>query len=591
MRKKNRNFNDTRKFWDVPRTFLPVKHLRNHARLILVVSCLMLLLISFILINPATTFVRALEGRVNNSDVIVDKKDDIVEDVDVDEIDGDVDKVREIDDVEDAKKVENVGYADVDVDSDVKVEAESNVATLAASYVDSTVTLSLGSSTLSGEITPSGSNNGKAKLDVTATVRVQNSGGYSVYVGSSSSQLKHESNNSSYAIDSVSSATTYANLPLNRWGYSYNEGSTVKDSYMAMPATTQGATIYSDSNANIADTGNKTFTLSFAANIGGDKPVGKYANSVTVSVVSNPRKVAASNWAELTTMQEMTTAICSGATSGASKQLMDERDGKYYWVGKLTDGECWMTQNLDLDLSAGVALTSNMTDIGWDGSKYPTAATWAPGYDTATSVTSSTILASDAGTRSWSLGNFRIASPTVLTATCSKKSSVAECSLFTAYDTPTAANTSDADNAHYIVGNYYQWCTATAGCKNSSGQTGTSLLGESAVDSICPRGWRLPTPTNFYSLVTSFDRQTTKQKVVAFTSSPYYFVAGGDVYQDMNSMLSGAGSTGFYWSSVADNNTSVYAKFLDFSSNAIHSGPSLSGTYRYYGFSVRCIAR
>lgn len=48
-------------------------------------------------------------------------------------------------------------------------------------------------------------------------------------------------------------------------------------------------------------------------------------------------------------MQEMTADICAVSQEGDSKQLIDERDGKKYWVTKLKDGQCWMTQNLDYD--------------------------------------------------------------------------------------------------------------------------------------------------------------------------------------------------------------------------------------------------
>ena len=47
-------------------------------------------------------------------------------------------------------------------------------------------------------------------------------------------------------------------------------------------------------------------------------------------------------------MQEMTSTICADAAENDTAQLTDTRDGKKYWVTKLADGNCWMTQNLDL---------------------------------------------------------------------------------------------------------------------------------------------------------------------------------------------------------------------------------------------------
>ena len=98
----------------------------------------------------------------------------------------------------------------------------------------------------------------------------------------------------------------------------------------------------------------------------------------------------------------MTTKICEGSAIGDTKQLKDTRDGKYYWVSKLADGKCWMTQNLDLDLSTSIALTPTTSDV---------SSNWTPEYSTAMSVTSSTLLADNVGQRSWSLGDYYIKTP------------------------------------------------------------------------------------------------------------------------------------------------------------------------------------
>ena len=50
-------------------------------------------------------------------------------------------------------------------------------------------------------------------------------------------------------------------------------------------------------------------------------------------------------------MQQMSDQICTNTKENKSKQLIDIRDGKSYWVTKLKDGNCWMTQNLDYDIT------------------------------------------------------------------------------------------------------------------------------------------------------------------------------------------------------------------------------------------------
>ena len=431
---------------------------------------------------------------------------------------------------------------------------------------NSTVTISFSPTAATGTVTPVDSTGAKAKVDVKATVRVQNSGGYSVYVGSNSSQLKNGSN----VIDSVTSATTYANLPVNRWGYSFVKGTTVQDSYKAMPATLRSTALDSNTSTSIKDE-TRTYMLSFAANIGADKPAGTYTNSVTMSVVSSPLEV--SNEFGIDTMQEMTSSVCAGVAAGTTDQLRDTRDGKYYWVSKLADGKCWMTQNLDLDLSTSTALTPATSDVSTN---------WTPGYSTATQATSSTILADNTGQRSWSLGNYRITNPTTSNDCGYPKNDASQCTAqFTAYTTPTTQN-KDA-NAHYILGNHYQWNAATAG-------TGGTISSGQATSSICPKGWKLPESNS--TAVGSFggliNAGSIGTDVAKLTSAPYYFVRGGDVGQGTSYLFIYAGNYGYYWSSTpVSNGTNAYNLFFG-STSYIH--PS-NNHNRQYGFSVRCIAR
>jgi len=67
-------------------------------------------------------------------------------------------------------------------------------------------------------------------------------------------------------------------------------------------------------------------------------------------------------------MQEMTATICDASQEGDAKQLIDERDGKKYWVTKLPDGQCWMTQNLDYD-GGGTRFDGSSDVSKWDSVK------------------------------------------------------------------------------------------------------------------------------------------------------------------------------------------------------------------------------
>lgn len=435
----------------------------------------------------------------------------------------------------------------------------------------SMVGISFSPSSASGAVTPVDATNGdKVKVDVQATVKVQNSGGYSVYVGSSSSQLKNGSN----VIDSVTSASTYANLPLNRWGFSFRKASsstdkTVTDSYVAMPTTLRSSPRDSNTNTKIiSDT--RYYMLSFAARIGSNKPAGTYTNSVTMSVVSSPVQLVLGDISE---MQQMTSDICANTGSGATKQLKDTRDGKFYWVGKLADGKCWMTQNLDLDLNASTKLTADTSDVP--------AAGYTPVYNTVTTVDDTTILDSAVGQRSWSLGNYRITNPNSASDCGYPKNSAAGCpSQFTAYTTPTTAN--GETNAHYILGNHYQWNVAAAGTG------GSTVLSGQATNSICAKGWRLPTSGEggeFDALMTALGATSSTDSI---TKAPFYGVRGGRVSQAADSLLNRAGAEGDYWSSTPNSDRS-HAYYFSFDGTS-----NLHPHYYYYrsrGYSVRCVAR
>lgn len=457
---------------------------------------------------------------------------------------------------------------------------ENNQSARTAILGASTVSVMFHPTDANGSMTPINITGSKAKIDVTATIKVENSGGYGVYVGSSSSQLKNGSN----VIDPVSSMTSYDSIPVNRWGYSFAQGTTASDSYSAMPATLLSSPLDSNNETRIiSDT--RTYTLSFAANINVEKPAGIYTNTVTMSVVSSPLVIT--NEFSVDTMQEMTSTVCSSATDQngdgeITGQLKDTRDGKFYWVAKLADGNCWMTQNLDLDLSTSIALTPADSDV---------TSSWTPGYDTFDTVTTDTVdTSSQAQTRSWGAGNnwnYRITNPNISSTCGAGKSSPIDCKAqFTEYPggTPTTANSDTV--AHYLVGNYYQWNAATAG-------TGADLSNDEAgkvqaSSSICPKGWRLPTSTpngELNALVTALGGTASTNNI---TQAPFYGVRGGGISQNTDFLLNDAGNLALYWSStpfIGSNNAFnlYFANTSDvYSSN---HGP------RQDALSVRCVAR
>lgn len=187
---------------------------------------------------------------------------------------------------------------------------ETNIPT-AQAETPSTMSISFSPVAGSASLSPTTSAGQSAQIKVLATVNVRESGGYSVYVKSNSQNLvgiKDAKN----IIPGIQGSATYTNLPTNSWGYYATEGDTVPDNitYKAVSTTGYGDKIAENTNSKItSDT--KTIALSFATKINDEKPADTYQNTVTMSVISSPLEVV--NDFGIATMQEMTSAVCNAA--------------------------------------------------------------------------------------------------------------------------------------------------------------------------------------------------------------------------------------------------------------------------------------
>lgn len=276
-------------------------------------------------------------------------------------------------------------------------------------------------------------------------------------------------------------------------------------------------------------------------------------------------------------MQDITTGICNQVSlygEASQTQLVDIRDNNTYWVAKLEDGHCWMTQNLDLDLNPAKPLTSNDTDLTdhsltgayADGYNYDIntgIATWTPN--------SKTIDFAGRTLSGWGINN----------------------------TTPRSANKTDStETGHTSLGNYYNWTAAIA----SSNSTSLSANYTIANNSICPKGWRLPIATNSDQSIYEFGDLLFKQDVttskvgnqLSYTpngysnirNNPLYLTQFGLIYNDN---LNNASGGGLYWSSITMSSTDAY--YLYFNSSGVW--PIHHNNYygKNNGWSIRCVAR
>ena len=277
-------------------------------------------------------------------------------------------------------------------------------------------------------------------------------------------------------------------------------------------------------------------------------------------------------------MQDMNSTICSNTnvTGAASElELVDTRDNKLYWVAKLDDGNCWMTENLDLDLETNptkvAKLTSDNTNLKLYGSY---------GYDSSNGYScSNTSATCKNGVITWTPER---ATSTVLSSWIYDNNNPYS------YDRGLYAPNGEMDG-HGYSGNYYNWPAAIA--SNASGYSGGN-----AANSVCPKGWRLPNAASvtggyeFSKLlyaygITKDDKNSSVYATGGFDkiiASPLYFVRAGYVN---SGSLGNSAILGFYWSSAAGYGSN--ALDLRFYSSSIN--PAISYT-KDYGFSVRCMA-
>lgn len=457
------------------------------------------------------------------------------------------------------------------------VEGGSDLSTHAATP---TVGISLPTSIDFADVlpTPSGATT-TATADLTITTT--DSAGYSLYLYSSDGDNSLRPKISSLANISTIIATaggvglTLSSLEPNTWGYNLGT-STPNDNttYTAVP--TNNSTPIQTKDTSDTNSANDTYTLSFGAKVDTSIPSGTYSNTLMIAVVAEPKKITLS---QITNMQDMEPTICEASAENETARLTDTRDGKKYWVTKLKDGNCWMTQNLDLDLSADMPLTPDNSDV---------SSNWVPTNATLTDGTSTT--SSNTAIRSWSLGDYVITTPQAITSCGSSGiSNFGDCTSVGFQSvagmapmtdgTATDAISGNTYNAHYLVGNHYTWNAATAG-------TGGTITGADATGSICPKGWRLPTSTSsgeYQALMTAYNIGNDTVGHSTLVSAPLYFIRSGVV---RNSSLGTAGLYGGYWSSRASNSRTAYYLYFD----ALNLDPSYT-MLRSNGFPIRCIAR
>lgn len=373
-----------------------------------------------------------------------------------------------------------------------------------------------------------------------------------------------------------------ADFPVNYWGYSADNGET----FGAIPAKDKsGVKILMTTNS--AENKHKDILIGVRTNA--EKTAGVYGNSILVTVVANNVPVSfedAYKMAgkvpvvgldtfytddDLYSMQDMSAEICNNVTVGEEMKVVDVRDNKTYWIGKLADGKCWMTQNLDLELSNSVTLSKTTSDLNSVASWRPVRSSVAKG----TLNSSNFVMSTDSYNVPYSYDEdayyFETDSGTVET--------------YNTLDDCVAGGHAREKCEHYHSGNIYNWPAAVA----SNNISGIKNEGATAPDSICPKGWRLPRMTSTRNvngkdwgdssaLYEAYNVKNGGYNNEELTLAPTYFSRAGAIYYSARQEV---GSGTRYW----------IASTFDWACGYFFGGWPSNIVTREVGQSVRCIAR
>lgn len=426
------------------------------------------------------------------------------------------------------------GVTDYQVDGDVTLDV--NVAAVNA------LEITLSTTRIALELVPGMVESGFDSKDLTIKVGTTNDTGYTLtmipsYENTSTTNLTRTEaiNNTTPVIETITnsvSAETFSSTADTTTinRWGYKLGETNLDVNKTLYNPVQ---ITNEINNSTTAISNDQTTISFAAKASNELPAGNYRTTLKFTAVANPTVYYYMQDYNYTTMATLLPNV------GDKVKMIDVRDGQEYWVGKAADNNYWMLQNLKLGLKASTYnLTSANSDVS--GAGFRLSGRLADGHFTGGVVDG------------WEDQN---------------NSSQYYCTL--------------------AYGCYYNWYSATAG-------TGTTAVASgNAINSICPKGWVLPTGGNngqFHVLSTAYDDNMAGGLVVSNPTVTTDNVDGqvpglllGGVYT-VNGLLS-AGSFGGYWSRSAFNNRYSYDLDL-YATNVGVSGiiPKMTG------MAVRCLA-
>ena len=290
----------------------------------------------------------------------------------------------------------------------------------------------------------------------------------------------------SKTIPTLSSSTSEADFPVNKWGYKV--GTDTSSNYLPY---TSGVTIGSNSGRVNSD----TTTLNIASKVDYLTTPGDYKQTFTFTALPH---VTQYYMQDLLNTPGLAAEVCN---EEAPSIVIDKRDEQAYMIQRLPDHKCWMLDNLNLDLTNKdvvdgltpqntnadtASLKSlrygNRTDCGKpDCSQYATSGLTLSNWDSGISYSAPTVNKSGSCSTT-------ISSPCTYNGLYTNNTNISTLTL----NPELAPNPSESTFGlgSGKIGIYYNFCATSAGsyCYDEDA-TATN----NAQHDICPSSWRLPT--------------------------------------------------------------------------------------------------
>ena len=256
---------------------------------------------------------------------------------------------------------------------------------------------------------------------------------------------------------------------------------------------------------------------------------------------------------------------CSSMSNGDVTALKDTRDNQVYAVAKLSDGKCWIVENLRLDSAYSADSTKAQ---GFGGYFVGLANSETTGFDTSYTIANS-LYTADSSSQSLNI----ISGDNVS-------------NRFPRYNNQNTNNTVSTMTALnqniYSYGNYYTFAAAKATTITSPPESGSS---------ICPSGWVMPTKSDETILMNALEAEVAA-KIENYTdgdiASQLRFYPNNFVYSGMyyNSSTFTRGTNVLLWLDTPVEDGAPGAEIIFANSQGI-----VEGGYNWaYGLPIRCIA-